>query len=162
MKIEVAANARPGLSRSRRARVTLVRPGPDPLGPEGARIDPRRPRGRARRDRRGCGFLAPGAGDAQERPRLPPHPRRRRDGAAGRYRGGLGRDDPGRAAQPVPHRRPFAPAGLWRDPRRSEGHGPHPRLPGLHRHRSAEAGSAAAAETGAERRRRASARSISR
>ena len=41
---------------------------------------------------------------------------------------------PGRAVEPVPHRRPFPPAGLRRDPRRSQGHGPYPGLPRLHRH----------------------------
>ena len=39
----------------------------------------------------------------------------------------------GRPPQPVPHRRPFPAAGLRRDPRRSQGHGPHPGLPRLPR-----------------------------
>ena len=78
-------------------------------------------------------LLAARAGDAEERARLPPHPRRRRDGAAGRYRGGAVRGDARRLARAFPHRRPLAPAGVRRDPRRPEGHGSYPRLPRLHR-----------------------------
>ena len=92
MKIEVATTALSGPlpETDERAR-PLVRPGSDPPRPEIPRIHPPRSRGRPRRNRRGHGFLAPGAGDAQERARLPPHPGRRRHGAPRRYRGRLRR-----------------------------------------------------------------------
>ena len=47
----------------------------------------------------------------------------------------LGRDRR-RGAGDLPHRRPFAPAGVSRDARRPPRHGPHPRLPRLPRLRS--------------------------
>ena len=53
-----------------------------------------------------------GAGDAQQRAEPARAPRRRRHGAARRHRRRARRCDAGRAARPVPDRRPFAPAGL--------------------------------------------------